>query len=279
MKSENYDPPVNMIKLPELTPDLPKRWLVLGIDPSMSRTGYAFCDVELGINCFRSKATWRSIGSVKGDSATPEWMRAKMYAEHMRTEILRLQRVTSQYNPGMYGLLVCMEFPTPTNTFLVQLNRIIHLVFFQNPDLIACTPIRFLVLNASTMRSVMGLKQRGAKNKGENILRAYDFVDKDDYPGLDSDSCDGVLMGMFGRYAASIMMGCAEEVPANFMNALCSAKEEIKRKGRPTQYTVTKGLMHRPEYWYTYESGTQTIAYKDAHIPTGKKLCPEQYLV
>ena len=106
---KDYDPPVNMIKLPELTPDLPKRWLVLGIDPSMSRTGYAFCDVEPGIGgCMQTKASWRSIGSVKGDSATPEWMRAKMYAMHMRDQIGLHQHLTSCYNPGMYGLIICM---------------------------------------------------------------------------------------------------------------------------------------------------------------------------
>ena len=245
-------------------------WLVLGIDPSMSRTGYAFMTVENTDSAEpRTKATWLNVGSVKGDSADPEWQRAKMYAQHMKTHLY-------EDIPGR-GLLIAMEYPTPTNTFLVQLNRIIHLEFFKNPEFIHYRPIRFLMLNASTVRSVYGLKQRGARNKVENIARAYDFIDQKEYPGLDTDSCDGVLMAMFGRYTASVLMGNPEEVPSNFLNALCSGVQEIKRKGRPSQYTVTKGLLHRSEYFYGYQQANHQIFHKDAKTPPKQRLVAETY--
>jgi len=246
-------------------------WLILGIDPSMSRTGYAAMVVENDPVAGKTKASWEAIGSVKGNAADPEWVRAKMYAEHMRGLLY-------QDFPGR-GLIISMEFPTPDNTFLVQLNRIIHLEFFRDPSVIHYKPIRVLTINASTMRSVHGLKMRGAKNKVENMARAYDYVGKEEYPGLDSDSCDGVLMAMIGRHAASVCMGVHDEVPDNFLNTLCSGKQEIKRKGRPTQFTVTKGLMHRPGYWYGYEPRSYEVSIKDATIPLGKRLASASYLI
>jgi hypothetical protein len=273
-------------KLPDTYPRIQK-WLVVGIDPSMSRTGYATMIVEKDPTGPITAASWKKVGSVKAkETSAPLWIRALLMAMYIKKQIKETLRefnlATGSGPEGErhdMGLLISMEFPTPQNDFLVALNRMIHSVFFTSfltkLDGISVDRkfgmTRLLTTNASTLRSVMGLKQRGAKNKGENILRAYDFVDRNVYPGLDTDACDAVLLTMMGRYTASIIMERPEEVPANFFFTLCNAKQEIKGKG-VRQRTVTKGILHRGEYWYNYASADYTLTVKDAKIPIGKRL-------
>ena len=79
--------------------------------------------------------------------------------------------MSSPENDLSTGLLISMEYPTPMNDFLVALNRIIHLVFFEDGWYVSkLKTIRVLTTNASTLRSVMGLSKTGRKNKAENIL-------------------------------------------------------------------------------------------------------------
>jgi len=263
------------------------RWVILGLDPSMSRTGYAMLDVFPSTDTSAATvAKWILAGSVKSDTIengmhprNTIWLRAKLMAIYLRS---LTEALVGSYSPDILkrtGLIISMEFPTPMNDYLVALNRIIHLVFFENGtatnSLVQFGQVRIMYTNAATLRSLMGLTSRGAKNKAENITRAYDFIGKADYPELDTDSCDAVLLSMMARHAASIVMGCSSEVPQNFLNSLCNSTQEIKGKGR-NAHVVTKGLLHRNEYWYMYKRQGYDACIKNAAVPK-KSLSREKF--
>jgi hypothetical protein len=174
------------------------------------------------------------------------------------------------------GLIISMEFPTPMDDYLVALNRIIHLVFFETDMWRKFATVRILMTNAATLRSLMGLYKKG-NNKGENIARAYDFIDKVGYPQLDSDACDAVLLSMVGRHVASILLGFPDTVPDNFKVSLCNAEKGTKGAGRNMK-VITKGILHRPEYWYEYRKKDFTLCIRDASS-TKKGLIREQYFI
>lgn len=267
------------------------RWVILGLDPSMTRTGFAILDVRPGIANTPeegpyTEARWLAAGSVKPEKIDDAglhprntiWIRGKAMATYLREVIKSVAPVPSaQDNPygdldaapakSDVGLIVSMEYPTPMNDYLVALNRIIHLIFFEDGELTTLFgEIRILTTNASTLRSLMGLRQKGNQNKGENIARAYEFIDKKRFPELDSDACDAVLLSMMGRHTASVMVGAANEVPERFLTSLCSAVQEVKGAGR-NAHVITKGLLHRNEYWYRYERRDYAVAVKDASNP------------
>jgi len=281
-----------------------KRWIILGLDPSVSRTGFAILDVrpqpyadipdrthydlsevKSGV---MSQAVWLAAGSIKpekGDDPLMHtrntlWARSKAIAIYLREMVKSVAPPGKSdekddfhvcHTPGCckpdVGLIISMEFPTPGNDFLVSLNRIISLIMFEDGEVVEkFGEVRIMLTNASTMRSQMGLFQRGNKNKAENILKAYQFIDRAQFPQLDSDSCDAVLMAMVARHAASIMLGITSEIPENFLNVLCNAAQDVKGKGRNAR-TVTRGLLHRIEYWYRYERRSFKVCIKDASNP------------
>jgi hypothetical protein len=263
-----------------------KQWLILGLDPSMSRTGYALMrvrkedreDTKEG-----TRATWIGVGSVKPEiSSNPIWLRGKMMAFHLRglvektIEQLVIQDANNSKDSlgwteedSAIGLIISMEFPTPMNDFLVALNRIIHLVFFETNLWERFATVRVLTTNAATLRSLMGLTKTGAKNKGENIRRAYEFIDKTVYPKLDTDACDAVLLSMVARHTCSILMGFPGEVPEKYLVSLCNANQEMKGNGHNARI-ITKGLLHRKEYFYEYKRNTYTLVVNDASRRTNK---------
>lgn len=265
----------------DIPPQMPGvgAWLVAGLDPSLSRTGYALSLVQPdpGPMEMRSAAKWLAVGSVKPQTAAdPIWVRGKAMALYLRS-IIATQADNLIFTHGSdpeilklaaprLGLIVSLEYPTPMNDFLVALNRIIHLVFFDGDFHKRFAAVQVLATNASTLRSLMGLTMRGAKNKKENILRAYDFIDRGTWPSLDTDSCDAVLLSVMGHHAASIMLGFADSVPERFKNSLCNSTQVAKGKGTRARI-ITKGLLHRPEYWYPYERSTYTLLVKDAANP------------
>jgi hypothetical protein len=285
------------ILIPGANPDI-KRWLVLGLDPSMTRTGYALLGVTpkvkplpppspgcVGVQMLvpgGTAAEWIDAGSVKPDKIEDPtmhprntlWIRGKAMALYLR-DFLRQNTPPPSPQDNPYGdfdaataapttgLIVSMEYPTPMNDYLVSLNRIIHLIFWEQPEPATLfRQVRILYTNASTLRSVMRLTKQG-NNKGENILRAYEFIDKTEFPELDSDACDAVLLAMMGRHAASVTLGASQEIPANILNSLCNSTQEMKGKGR-NAHLITKGLLHRPEYWFTYKRRLLELLVKDA---------------
>lgn len=262
------------LQIPEPITEV-KEWVILGLDPSLSRTGYSMMCVTPG-QVSGSVATWVGAGSIKPDPVengmspqTTIWIRCKLIALYLR-KIFENQIATWQaagIDTKKLGLILALECPPPQNDYLASIHRAIHMVLFESsflPDNFG--QIRILYVNASTLRSLMKLTMRGPKNKAENIARAYDFISKTEYPELDPDSCDAVLIAMVARYAASVVMGKPGEVPQNFLNSLCNATQEIKGKGA-RQRTVTKGIFHRNEYWYMYARQSYDVAVKDATIP------------
>ena len=285
------------------------QWLVYGLDPSMSRTGYALLRVSLPddpLKCmpcqhpgclshashpcegcgrlgglYPTQAEWVEVGSVKAEKASdPIWIRGKGMALYLKGVLVsRGPRIDSQMGlPEPTGLLISMEFPTPMNDFLVALNRIIHLVFFENSQVTdRFRTVRILATNAATLRSVMGLSRTGRKNKAENILRAYDFINRGRFPRLDPDSCDAVLLAMMGRYTASVLLDRGREVPDRALHALCSGQQKAKGKGSH-MHIVTQGILHRPEYFYEYARKEYTFLVRYAASPKAG-LERESYLI
>src|SRR5271154_3454367 len=275
--------------IPQPDPHI-KRWIILGLDPSMSRTGFAILDVRPALANTPEEgpytdAIWLAAGSIKPEfqeadlhSRNTIWIRGKAIATYLREMIKTV--APPKRNPGdlhicnlpeccrpEVGLIISMEFPTPRNDYLVALNRIIHLIFFEDGELTELFgDIRFLITNAATLRSLMGLTVKGSKNKVENILKAYEFIDKGRYPQLDSDACDAVLLAMMARHTTSILMGVTSDVPERFLTTLCSAAQKAYGNGR-NAHTVTAGLLHRIEYWYRYQRRTVGVAIKDASNP------------
>jgi hypothetical protein len=267
------------LTIPDPLPEV-KQWLILGIDPSMSRSGFALMRVrpESG----GTKATWLQVGSVKPESsADPIWIRGKMMSLHLRklvdsvttdiqgNDLTAWNGLSTDHTTPALGLIISMEYPTPMNDFLVALNRILHLVFFETNLWERFTTVRVLTTNAATLRSLMNLTKKGAKNKSENIDKAYEFLDKTAYPKLDTDACDAVLLSMMARHTASILMGHPEEVPEKYLVALCNANQEMKGKGRNAKI-ITKGILHRREYFYSYKRNTYTLVVNDASRQTNK---------
>jgi hypothetical protein len=252
-----------------------KEWVILGLDPSLSRTGYSLMRVQPA-EVKGTTASWVGAGSIKPDpiesGLSPQatiWIRCKLIALYLR-KIFETQ-ITKWQDEGVdtkkVGLIIALEAPPPQNDYLASIHRAIHMVLFQNSFLSDnFGQIRILYINASTLRSLMKLTQRGPKNKAENIARAYDFISKETYPELDPDSCDAVLVAMVARHVTSVVMGFPDEVPQNFLNSLCNATQETKGKGVRTRI-VTKGIFHRNEYWYMYQRQSYDVAVKDATIP------------
>lgn len=242
------------------------RWIVVGLDLSLSRTGWSVMMVERHPDTPDSTvAHFLRVGSIKPDNASdPIWVRSSLIGRGLM-QIIMTPDIQEWFALGA-GLILAFEAPTPRNDFLTSLNRIVHSVFFAEHSPFTNVPLRILSVNASTLRSVMGLTKTGPKNKSENITRAYDFVQREQFPQLDSDSCDAVLLGMMGRHTASIMLGCAGELPENVLNTLCNATQETKGSGRNSK-VVTKGIMHRKEYWYTYSRSSFCFRVKDAANP------------
>jgi len=258
----------------------------------MSRTGFAFMDVRPPLAHTPEEnytdAKWIAAGSIKPtpiedpdmDARSTVWIRAKAIAITVREYVKHVVPDTYEDKGDLHscktpdccrpdvGLIICMEYPTPQNDYLWSVNRIINLIMFEDGDVAKrFAEVRILLVNASTNRSIMGLTQRGNKNKGENILKAYEFIDRARFPELDPESCDGVLMAVWGRHAASIMLGTANEIPDTFKLTLCNGTQEGRGKGKRAR-TITKGILHRNEYWYRYERKGYEVRVKDATNPT-----------
>ena len=187
-------------------------WLVFGLDLSLSRTGWA--TMQIRNNGPKTSMEFLGAGSIKPELAsTPIWTRSVLIGKGLLT-VLCSSEVRGLLAQGA-GCIFSFETPTPYNDFLTSLSRVVHAVLFTENSLFmhARSFPYLLSVNASTLRSLMGLIQRGAKNKKENIVKAYEFMDKSRFPGLDTDSCDAVLLSIVGGYVASILLGHSDEVP------------------------------------------------------------------
>ena len=254
------------ITFPPKEPEI-KHWMVLGLDPSLSRTGYAFS----------LDGQWIEIGSLKpDDSSLPIWVRSKMIAGTITERLYGAIQPTLLQTPKYaisgdygYGLLVCMEVPTPRNDFLNIVSKAIH------ADLLPRLPSLFssvhvLQINAATMRSNMGLTATG-DNKWENVRKSQEFADSKVYPGIDSDSCDAILFSKYGHMIADLLSPKMLIGESPMLLSLCDNTPAVKGKGKRAK-TVTKGILHNPAYWYTYTPTEYSISLKDATVPPKKRL-------
>lgn len=261
-------PPVELA-IPEPVPGISK-WLVLGLDPSLSRTGYSLMLVERDGE--GTKAKWLEVGSLKpDDTGDLAWVRSRAISLALRGILNKTIRDHElQYDAAHTGLIISYEQPTPGNDFLSTINRILNLTFFEmESEVHMFAQVRVQSTNAATLRSLMGLTQKGAKNKKENVSKAYTFLDQGRYPNLDSDACDSILMSMMARYSAAILMGRPQNVPDRFLTALCNATVEVVGKGR-NAHTRIKGILHRPEYWSLYQRKAVVVSLRDARTKKAK---------
>jgi hypothetical protein len=99
-------PPVLRIPSPEDC----DRWLVLGLDPSLSRTGYSFMLVQKSDSETGTSARWLDVGSLKpGDASDPVWVRSKAIALTLQQLLItNLQKVLTP-NDSKLGLIISLE--------------------------------------------------------------------------------------------------------------------------------------------------------------------------
>jgi hypothetical protein len=262
------------------------RWIVFGLDPSLSRTGYAIMLVERGED--RTQASWLTVGSyAPDDTSHPVWIRSKSVGLATR----QLLQDTLKSNFGLErevgtqpdfmpesaewlkrtGLIISMEAPTPQTDALQIISIVLRLIMFERQssfdnliDSFGKVHVEFT--NAATLRRLMGLTKTGSGNKKENIALALTFLGgTGGYPALDSDACDGVLMAMMGRYVSAILLGFPNTIPERFLIALCDATQEtVGSLKRPI--TRTKGILYRPEYWTTYQRQDYAVQIRDARV-------------
>jgi len=248
-----------------------KNIITMGIDLSLSRTGYSISYTDkLGIS------EKLDIGSIKpADSSDPIWVRSILIGKSL---LDKLKNIIKDYDKENTIIILVVETPTPMNDFLTSLNRLVTSILFQEDSILYDYEVYTLSVNASTLRSAMGLVQRGSGNKKENIERAYNFISRDMFPGLDSDACDGVLLDQMGIYASYIFLGFYEKVPKNITKILCEDKLVTKGNGN-NQKSFIKGIIHNETYWYSYSKKDRILSIKDAKIPSGKKLDKVLYKV
>jgi hypothetical protein len=244
------------LRIPE--PLAPRSWLVLGLDLSLSRTGFALLHVT------PEAANIVVIGSVKPvDASAPVWLRS-LATGQVITEILRSAAVAQLLKTGS-EVILSFEAPTPRNDYLTSINRVLNTVLLGPGSPLTGRVVRNLYINASTLRSYMGLVQRGAANKKENKAKAYTYISEEKFPGLDTDSCDAVLMAVVGQFAARILMAQIEQVPVQFVRMLCDATPVVK--GRPGHERIAlKGLMNNPLYWFEHQEATYELMLRNAAI-------------
>ena len=246
------------IKVPEKRNEV--AWTIVGIDPSLSRTGLAILDNTV------DGPTWTAIKSLKPDDPkAPSWIRSVMMANYITQSVLENEALNK-------GLMIVMEAPTPGNDYLATINKIIHaMVLPEIRDVSDYAKICVMHVNAMTMRSCLGLTAKG-NNKHENIKKSHDFADPAVFPGIDSDACDAVLLAQFGRYVSDVFLGkSTTDIPDKIAAALFDFTDVVKGKGR-NERVVKKGIIYNPAYWFVFTPTAYSISVKDARVPPKKRL-------
>ena len=247
------------LKLPAPIPDV-KEWVIVSADLSLTRTGVSVSRVYLQEDVLQTE--WRFVGSIKPSSSSDSvWARSKAIALFIKDQIRK-------QGSGI-GLILCLEQPPPQNDFLASINKILHTILLDQEISQQFSQVHILSINASSLRSALGLTMRGAKNKVENIARAYDFIDKRLLPELDTDSCDSILLTVMARYVASLLFGVSEGIPDKIKQMLCDSTQIVKGAGRNARI-LTQGILWRPAYWVKYTPENVCLKIKDASKATKK---------
>lgn len=259
--------PEIVLALPEVKPKV-TRWVILGLDPSLSRAGFSIMLLDRE----PSENYWHRVGSVKPEDTSDDiWIRARGMGDAILS-ILKEKDVMNYCAAGPTGLLLSYEAPTPGNDYLNSANIQIRSALLTS-DLTMFDEIFELKTNASTMRSLLGLVMRGSTNKKENQAKAWEFLPKEIYPGLDTDACDAVLFTKIGEWSVRLFkhgLGTSV-VPDNFRTRFCDSTPVAKGKGR-NAYVVPRGILLNPDYWFKYTKGPRKFAIKDAREGVGKRI-------
>jgi hypothetical protein len=251
-----------------LIPRLPiTKWVVVGLDLSLSRTGYAVLTINDG------EAKWEQVGSYQPKNSKDEaWARATAIGSLIRGLV---EDHVPQDRPEGWGLLVSIEFPDPNNSYLMSLNGIVQAVLWSSGGTLPLQEFMEtyrLAINASTMHSVLRLNIKGqAADKDVNIALAYNFIDKKEFPNLDSDSCDAVLLAMMGRHAVMALNGKEALVPPGPLNLLCKQDLKVKITEHKTRGIIRKekaaGLFHNPATWTKIQGAVKVcLSLVDARV-------------
>lgn len=259
--------PEIVLALPEVKPEV-TQWVILGLDPSLSRAGFSIMLMAHE----PSENYWHRVGSVKPDDTSDDiWIRARGMGNAILS-VLQEKDVVNYCKAAKTGLLLSYEAPTPGNDYLNSANIQIRSALLTS-DLSMFAEIFELKTNASTMRSIMGLKATGSTNKKENQAKAWEFLPQVVYPGLDTDACDAVLFTKIGEWSVRLFrhgLGTLT-VPDNFRTRFCDSTLVVKGKGR-NAYTVPRGVLLNPDYWFKYTKQPRKFAIKDAREGRGSRI-------
>lgn len=238
-----------------------KEWVVLGIDPSLSRTGIATCCIDE-----HNTARWAFVGSARpASSHYAEWKRSRMIALEARKRAAMAR--TSVLAEENVGLVLVMEYPPPMNDYLSGMNRVFNAVFFENSTLSVFSDyseVWQMYVNAATLRKIMRLHETG-DNKDENIARAYEFISSEAAPNLDSDACDAVMLAMAGRYCLSGIIHGFDTIPKLAAESMFDSNVVPKKEGKK-MVEAPCGFVHKPQYWFENKLETLGLKVKDAAI-------------
>jgi hypothetical protein len=226
-----------------------RNWAILGLDLSLARTGYAVLYLEDG------KPKWGDIGSYTQSNEPDSWARAQAYAIGIGMTLERIWQTRCRHKAASWGLAVVMEYPDPENSYLMGLNQVIQTSLWNPavPYYADFAELRRMLVNAATLRSVMGIV--GKTDKVLNHSIAQGFLPKGAYPNLDSDACDAVLLCRYAAWGIDLLQGRPELVPLKAQASL--AKDEVKVKVKVNSKTgevmsrseTPAGLLYNPDLW------------------------------
>lgn len=259
--------------LPKLPPPAyTKPWIILGLDPSLSSTGFTLVTEE---------GSWYRIGSIRPENRDEQpWIRATAMGSYI-VDLLKEYLCSLQGSP--HNLLMVYEAPTVGNDYLIISSNLVRSTIRSDKVINSLIPYnQELMVNAATMRNIMGLTTKG-NNKGENKEKAWEFISKEKYPGLDSDACDGVLFAQIGLWTITLMKEGldTDKVPESFKQRFCDPTmtfKKVKATGDKKE-NGPHGVLHDPYYFFPYEQQPRYLKIKDATRSKGKSLEEKSFIV
>ena len=245
-----------------------QNWAILGLDLSLARTGTAVLYHRGG------GLAWGETGSYTQSSEPDTWARSQAYAVGIGMTLERIWQCCRELG-GSWGLAVVLEYPDPENSFLMGLNQVIQASLW-NPSIpyyADFAELRRMFVNASTLRSVMGLPP--GSTKADNQRVAQTFLPMGGYPNLDTDACDAVLLCQYAAWGIDLLQHRPEQVPPKAQLSLAKPGVKVKVKVNSKNGEVMSrketqaALLYNPELWTKIELPT-TIILKKANAVAKK---------
>lgn len=269
------------------------RWVILGVDGSLSSTGFSTMLVG------PDGQSWHGIGSVSpGTRDEHPWIRSKAMGLHV-CSVLRSKEVVDFCQEAPTGLLLSYEAPTVGADALQIANMGLRMAL--RSDIIVMGQFSEhweLMTNAATMRTIMGLVEKGSQNKKENKAKAWTYVGEKEFPNMDNDSCDATIFTMLGLWTTRLFRDGIEgaEAPERFKRRFCDLTGDYKvvtrfvagdkagkvvpkgaKKGlradeitRERVATDLHGVLHRANYWFPYKESPREVKVRDSRIKTAR---------